>query len=511
MNIHTFDDVPRTAVEEGSSRSRQNPPPKRKTKCCRKNHSQQDLARELLTRLQDTVHYQEIQELRPHDLPPNIQVLTGLLCAVCGEPTIWRVDLWHKYPLEWYLATIRDAELGIRLARKDAPRICPRESCRVEANRRKGQTTQKDPSIREHLQRPDVVAKRKGIWAAKTRSTQCTKQELRRQQVLAARQDDKRVFPTKRGGYYVLSNEGWDSLYKSGLRNGQTRIDVAVKAGVAPCFSLPISDNGTRHNSEDSALDWLNAQPLPLLAMAAEPLNSMCSRLTLSGLHSRKVDDVIATFHPNQDAEIFSDVLFIQVKGADHLYRCLKECLAGKEFRSGLNIPFNQQFAKFYRLRRELSNQLLDLFNYELALYRWSPQAEAVDPEYWLSYTSLKNLQREHVEFSSLQALKDYLRAETDRYMDYVAQYFEAVFPLENQLLMYTMEMALDALDAIPEVHFTSRNQVTELLQDCIAQAKIDLEFDVRPRALFARWRKMKKFSYLKLPPRFEAAPLLVK
>jgi hypothetical protein len=66
----------------------------------------------------------------PQDLPQHIQVLTGLKCAECGEPTIWRVNLWHRSPLEWYLATIRDAELGIQLARKDAPRICPNEQCR---------------------------------------------------------------------------------------------------------------------------------------------------------------------------------------------------------------------------------------------------------------------------------------------------------------------------------------------------------------------------------------------
>jgi len=511
MSAQLLDDVPRTLAAEGSARSRQNPPPKLRAKCCGKNHSQQDHAQELLTRLQDTAHYQAVEDLRPQDLPQHIQVLTGLKCAECGKPTIWRVDLWRLSPLEWYKATIRDAKLGIRLARKDAPRICPNEQCRKAANRRKGQTTQKDPSIREHLQRPDVVAKRKEIWAAKTRSTQCTKQELRRQQVLAARQDDKRVFSRKKGGSYILSNAGWDSLYQSGLRKGQARIDVAIQTGVAPCHTLPISPQGTRHNSEDLVLQWLNAQPLPLVAMAAEPLNSMCSRLTLSGLHSRKVDDVIATFHPTQDAEVFSDVLFIQVKGCNHIRPRLQQSLAGKEFRSGLNIPFNQQFDKFYRLRHQLSNQLLDFHNYELAAYRWCPEAEPLDPEYWLSYTSVKALKIQQVEFSNLQALKDYLRAETDRYMDYVAQYFEAVFPLESQLLMYTMEMAFDAVDAVPEVRFTHRSQVTELLQDCLAQAKIDLEFDVRPRALFARWRKMKKFSYLKLPARYKATPVPVK
>jgi hypothetical protein len=511
MNIQTLDDVPRTLGKEGSTRLRQNPPLKQKIKCCLKNHTDPEDSDQEHPQDEDTPpHYQDIaDQLTAQDFPQHLQVYTGLSCAECGAPTIWRVDLWRTSFLEWYKKTIRDAELGIRLAFKDAPRICPNEACRLATNRRKGQKTQQDLSIREHLKRPVVVAIRKAVLAAKRRWTRCTKEEQRRQQVLDARQNDVRVFSTKKGGSCILSNEGWDSLYFSGLNQAQSRMDVAIQTGVPPCHTLPLSDKGTRHDSEDLALEWLNAQPLPLVAIAAEPLNSMCSRLTLSGLHTRKVDDVVASYHPTKDAEVFTDVLFIQVKGANHLYSRLKECLAGKEFRSGMNIPFNQQFAKFYRFRRQLSNQLLDLFNYELALYRWSPDAAPLDPEYWVSYTSLKALKAQQVEFSNLSALKDYLRAEAHRYMDYVAQYFQAVFPLEYRLLMSTREMAFDALDAAPEVRFTQRDRVTELLQDCLAQAKSDLEFDERPRALFARWRKMKKLSYLKLPRRFKPTPVL--
>jgi hypothetical protein len=78
-------------------------------------------------------------------------------------------------------------------------------------------------------------------------------------------------------------------------------------------------------------------------------------------------------------------------------------------------------------------------------------------------------------------------------------------------LLAHTATLAFTALENIPEVCFSGHHQVVEFLQDCLAQAKSDLAFDVRPRALFARWRRMKKFSYLKLPPRFRPTPVPVK
>ena len=95
---------------------------------------------------------------------------------------------------------------------------------------------------------------------------------------------------------------------------------------------------------------------------AGDARNTRRQRPTLLGLHTKRVDDIVASYHPTHDPETFSDVFFTQ-SNPGYLHRRVQDCLAGKEVFSGLNISFNQQFAKFSGLRltemREMTRPFL--------------------------------------------------------------------------------------------------------------------------------------------------------